>query len=124
VNHGRGKEKIMKELMDNFQQSMAEFSKSNPEEFKRFNEFISSIHQERNLSRKTKELIALAIAIVVKCSICVAAHTEGAFKAGATKEELMEAATVSVLMGGGPALAYITHLKEAIDLYENKKQKR
>jgi AhpD family alkylhydroperoxidase len=113
----------LQKLMTDFQQGMAEFSKDNPEEYKRFNEFLSSVHKERNLSNKTKELIALAIAIVVKCSICVVVHTENAFKAGATKEEIMEAATVSVLMGGGPALAYITHLKEAIDLYENKQQK-
>jgi AhpD family alkylhydroperoxidase len=109
----------MKELMKEFKAGMAELSKSNPEEFKKFSEFMSSVHKEGKLTEKTKELIALAISVAIRCSYCIGVHTENAFKAGATKEEMLEAATVSVLMGGGPALTYIAELKKAIDLYEN-----
>ena len=56
------------------------------------------------LSRKVKELIALAVAVTTHCDGCVAYHTHDAVRAGATKEEIAEAIGVAVMMGGGPAL--------------------
>lgn len=111
----------MEELLKDFKNAMTYFSSKNPEEFKKFNEFVSSVTKDGKLDLKTKELIALGIAIAIRCSYCIGIHTEKALKAGATEEEIMEAATVSVLMGGGPALTYITELKKAIDLFKSKK---
>ena len=64
---------------------------------------------------KTKELIALAIAVAIHCDDCIGFHTNSALKAGATKEEIIEVLGVAVFMGGGPALMYATHVMEAID---------
>jgi AhpD family alkylhydroperoxidase len=61
---------------------------------------------EGTLATKTKELIALAIAVVEQCDGCIAAHARGAAKAGATKEEVAEAIGVTFLMAGGPATVY------------------
>lgn len=58
------------------------------------------------LSHKTKELIALAIGITLRCKLCIQFHTAEAIKAGASRAEILEAASVSVFMGGGPAVAY------------------
>ena len=55
---------------------------------------------------KAKELIALAIAVVEQCDGCIAAHSKGAARAGATKEEVAEAIGVTFLMAGGPATVY------------------
>ena len=55
---------------------------------------------------KTKELIALAIAVVEQCDGCIAAHARGAVRQGATKEEVAEAIGVTFLMAGGPATVY------------------
>lgn len=60
----------------------------------------------KNLDTKTKELMAVAIAISVRCEGCILAHVRDALKAGATIEELAETVEVAVLMGGGPATAY------------------
>ena len=58
------------------------------------------------LSRKTKEIIALAIGIAVRCDGCVAWHVQEARRNGATREEVAEAIGVAIQMGGGPSMIY------------------
>jgi AhpD family alkylhydroperoxidase len=48
------------------------------------------------LDAKTRELIALAVAISLRCDGCITVHTEAARKTGATKEEIAEAQGVAV----------------------------
>lgn len=55
------------------------------------------------MSARTKELIALALAVVKRCDGCIAYHAKAAVKAGATPEEVAEMLAVCVLMDGGPA---------------------
>jgi AhpD family alkylhydroperoxidase len=69
------------------------------------------------LDATTKELIALSIAVAVRCDGCIAYHVYDALKAGATREQIAEAIGVSVLMGGGPALMYAAEAMEAVDQY-------
>jgi AhpD family alkylhydroperoxidase len=52
---------------------------------------------------RTKELIALAIAVVKECDGCIAYHASAAARLGATEEEVAEVLGVALLMGGGPA---------------------
>ncbi len=58
------------------------------------------------LDTKTKELIALAIAVSSECDGCIAAHAHAAVQHGATLEEAAEAIGVTILMNGGPATIY------------------
>lgn len=44
------------------------------------------------LSTKLKELITLAISITARCEGCIAVHVRAALRAGATREEIVEAA--------------------------------
>jgi AhpD family alkylhydroperoxidase len=66
------------------------------------------------LSRKTKEMMALAISIATGCEGCIAYHTHDAIQAGATRAELLETLGVAILMGGGPAAIYATYAMQAI----------
>ena len=70
---------------------------------------------EGALDKKTKRLIALALAVSAGCEWCIAYHVDGAFKEGATKEEMAEAGFVSVLMNGGPSIAYMHTLLKSIE---------
>jgi AhpD family alkylhydroperoxidase len=106
----------MKELMEKYKKAMAEVSNFNPEEFKKFVDFVNTVLKDGKLDLKTKELIAVAL----RCAYCIGIHTEKAFKAGATEDEIMEAGMVAVLMGGGPALTYLTDLREAIKAVKEK----
>ncbi|MDD3725658.1 MAG: carboxymuconolactone decarboxylase family protein [Candidatus Ratteibacteria bacterium] len=110
----------MKELMGKFKKAMAELSVKNPEEMKKFGEFVDTVMKNGKLDLKTKELICVGIAVALRCSYCIGIHTKNAFKAGATEDEIVEAGIVAVLMGGGPAYAYLTELIEAIEMVKEK----
>jgi AhpD family alkylhydroperoxidase len=69
------------------------------------------------LDRKTKELIALSIAVAGRCDGCIGYHVRGALRAGATRQELAEALGVAVQMGGGPALDSATDALRAYDQF-------
>jgi AhpD family alkylhydroperoxidase len=77
-----------------------------PDVYKSFAEFHQASFAPGALDVKTKELIALAIAVIERCDGCIASHSEGAARAGATRQEAAEAIGVSFLMGGGPATIY------------------
>jgi AhpD family alkylhydroperoxidase len=58
------------------------------------------------LDARTKELIALAIAVSKECDGCIAAHAHAAVLHGASPQEAAEAIGVTFLMNGGPATVY------------------
>jgi len=55
------------------------------------------------LARKYKELIAVGISVVTDCESCMQWHIEQAVKAGAGRQEVLEAIEVGMEMGGGRA---------------------
>lgn len=67
------------------------------------------------LDRRTKELMALAIAISTQCDGCIAWHVTNAIKAGAQRDEVLETIGVAVMMGGGPATYYGQKAAKALD---------
>ena len=72
---------------------------------------------EGTLPAKTKELMALAISVVVHCEGCIAYHVHDALRAGAAREEILETLGVAVMMGGGPSAVYACEALEALDQY-------
>ena len=73
------------------------------------------------LSAKVKELIALGIAITVRCDGCIAFHVHDALEAGASRKEVAETIGVAVLMGGGPSVVYGSEALEALEQFEAEK---
>ena len=109
----------MKESVDSVMQMMGELSKQQPETLRNFKAFMGSVLKEGVLDTKTKELVAIGTAVTARCKYCIAIHVEKALKAGASKEEVLEVATVAILMGGGPAMTYIVEVKKALDEFLN-----
>jgi AhpD family alkylhydroperoxidase len=70
------------------------------------------------LSAKVKELMALAIGIHACCAGCIAFHVHGALRAGASRQEVLEAIGVALMMGGGPASVYAAEAYEALGQFE------
>lgn len=70
------------------------------------------------LDSKTKELIALGIAITVRCDGCISYHVHDAMQAGASKEEIAETVSVAILMGGGPSVVYGIEAMQALGQYQ------
>ena len=70
---------------------------------------------EGELSVRDKELIAMAIGMAIRCEPCVYAHVEKAVKAGATREQVIEAAGVAVAMQGGPGYVHVPEVLDALE---------
>jgi len=70
------------------------------------------------LDAKTKELIALGIAVAIHCESCIAYHVHDALKAGATRAEVVETLGVAMMMGGGPATMYACDAFAALEQFE------
>lgn len=94
-----------------FRDSMNDLVGEAPE-LEQFAGFIESAEATDSIDHTTKELMALAISVVVRCDHCILWHTDAALEAGASHEEVVDALKVAVVMGGGPAMTY------AVDAYE------
>ena len=70
------------------------------------------------LDTKTKELIALGIAITVRCDGCITFHVHDSLQAGASKEEIAETVSVAILMGGGPSVVYGIEAMQALSQFQ------
>lgn len=100
-------EKSAKEIMAEIQGNMVKLGKMHPKLTKSFmQELMPATTSDGVLDAKTKELIAVGMAITTQCEPCIAFHLTKALKAGATKEEIAEVCGVAVFMGGGPGMMY------------------
>ncbi|MDR3372470.1 MAG: carboxymuconolactone decarboxylase family protein [Ancalomicrobiaceae bacterium] len=80
-----------------------------PEVMKAFSGLAQAALQPKSLDGKTKELIALAIGVAVRCDDCIAFHVKAALQQGATKDEILETLGMAIYMGAGPSAMYASH---------------
>jgi AhpD family alkylhydroperoxidase len=66
-----------------------------------------------HLDAKTRELIALAVAVTRQCDGCIAVHTDAAVKQGASREEVLEALGVAISVNAGATLVYSARVMDA-----------
>ena len=92
-----------------------------PDITKAFSALARAALEAKALDTKTKELIALAISVAIRCDACIAFHAESAVKMGATREEMMETMGMAIYMGAGPSLMYAAQALEAYDQFAAKK---
>ena len=95
--------------------TMQALQKQYPELMSSFGMFMKKVESGGALSMKTKELISVALSVSAQCKWCISMHVKSALELGATREEIMEAAFVSVLMGGGPSLMQLQVVMKAVD---------
>lgn len=85
---------------------LIELGKLAPDTFKAFVAFDQLALAEGLIPKRTKELIAIAVAHVTGCPYCIEAHVTAAKKLEATKEEMLEAVMVATALKAGSALAH------------------
>lgn len=104
-----------REILNDFLGGLQEVGQTNPEPVNAFMGLLGAAYKPGAVDTKTKELISVAIGAYNRCEYCIVFHVYKALEAGATPEEIMEAAMVAVAFGGGPSIAYsVTLLKESI----------
>ena len=94
------------DLAEGVDKSAAALMKAIPEAMKPYSNLAMAAADDGEIDVKTKELMALAISIVIRCEGCMAYHMRKAVKNGATEQEVNETLAVAIEMGGGPAVVY------------------
>lgn len=105
------------ELHQFLEERLAQLGSEIPGPMSGFARLHKKAMEDGALNRKVKEMMALAISIVVGCEGCIAYHVHDAVDAGASRPELLEAVGVGLLMGGGPGSIYAAHALDAIEQF-------
>nr|WP_295082644.1 carboxymuconolactone decarboxylase family protein [uncultured Roseateles sp.] len=95
--------------------SLAKLRADIPQTTCAFSALAQAATAEGALDKKTKELIAMALAVGARCDACVGFHAQALVKLGTSRAELEETLGMAIYMGGGPSLMYAA---EALSAYE------
>jgi AhpD family alkylhydroperoxidase len=88
------------EVHEHIEERLAQLGRELPGPMSGFARLHKKAMEDGALSGRSKELMAVAISIVVHCEGCIAYHVHAAVAAGATRPELLETIGVAILMGG------------------------
>jgi AhpD family alkylhydroperoxidase len=101
------------ELTDKLSGELKQLRGGATEVMKGFAALAQAALKDGALDVKTKELIALAISVAVRCDDCIAFHAKAAVERGASREEILETLGMAIYMGAGPSAMYASHALDA-----------
>ncbi|MBV8046315.1 MAG: carboxymuconolactone decarboxylase family protein [Paludibacterium sp.] len=93
---------------------VGELSKLSPDTVSGYQTLSNAGKKTDHLDAKTRELIALAVAVTTRCDGCIAVHADAAVRQGATREEVAEALGVAVALNAGAAMVYSARVMDAL----------
>ena len=103
-----------------FRQRMNERILAEPNQVvRRFFALDTQTYQAGALDVKTKELMGLTASMVLRCDDCISYHVAQCKDAGATRDEMFEAFSVGLVVGGS---IVIPHLRRAVDFLDRLEQ--
>ncbi len=104
-----------KEASKKFKMDVGKMKAEIPDTPQGFAALFTKIMKDGALTLREKELIALGISVALHCEPCIQGHIENCLDAGATRQQILEAASVAVVMGGGPAYVYLPVVLDTLD---------
>jgi len=93
--------------------TIAEIGKTAPELTRGYKMLVASRATTSALDAKTRELVALAVAVTLRCDGCITTHVELARKQGASLQEIVDALGIAVMVNAGAALVYSARTVDA-----------
>jgi AhpD family alkylhydroperoxidase len=96
-----------------------EIGQLSPETIKGYMALSAAGQKTDLLGAKVRELIALAVAVSLRCDGCITVHTEAAIKQGASREEIAEALGVATTVNAAATLVYSARVMDAFKEYPN-----
>jgi AhpD family alkylhydroperoxidase len=99
---------------NNLMQRISELGTLSPDTVRGYATLGNAATQTNHLDAKTRELIALAVAVTTRCDGCITVHVDAALGHGATREEIAEALGVAVALNAGAALVYSARVMDAV----------
>jgi len=100
---------------DQISTAVKEMATANPELVKAYAGLDHANARSTHIDAKARELIALGVAITLRCDGCINAHTDAAIQAGATKEEIIDALGVAIMVNAGAAMVYSARTIDAFN---------
>lgn len=91
----------------------AEIGRISPDTIRGYRGLADAGAKSGVLDGKTRELIALGVAVTRQCDGCITIHTDAAIKQGATREEIVAALSVAISVNAGAALVYSARVMDA-----------
>lgn len=103
------------DLIDDLNAAIGAFREGAPEPMRGFSMLAREALKPGALDVKTKELIAMGIAVAVRCDGCIGFHAKAAIGAGASRQEILETLSMAIYMGAGPSMIYASEALRAFD---------
>lgn len=94
---------------------VSDLAKLTPDTVRGYGALSAAGAKTGQLDDRIRELIALGVAISLRCDGCIAVHSQAAVKAGATRAELAEALGVAISVNAGAALVCATRAMDAFE---------
>ncbi len=107
------------EYLAKFKTDIGKMKAEIPDTTQGFAGLFGKVMKNGALTTREKELIAIGISVAMRCEPCIRGHVENCLDSGATRQQILEAASVAVMMGGGPAYVYIPVVMETLDDLHN-----
>jgi len=85
---------------------------------KRFFNLDNNTYKDGALSGETKELLGLVASTVMRCNDCIDYHLEECAKAGFTKDEIVDALNVAMMVGGSIVIPHLRHAVNTLEILE------
>ncbi|MEG3193258.1 carboxymuconolactone decarboxylase family protein [Lysobacter sp. D1-1-M9] len=86
---------------------------------RRFFALDTQTYQPGALDLKTKELLGLVASMVLRCDDCISYHVAQCRQAGVSREEMFEAFSVGLVVGGS---IVIPHMRRAVEFLDGLEQ--
>lgn len=110
-----------REIVQDFKRGMGILSAALPETIPALATFMGMAAKDGALTYREKELVAIGVSLYSRCPECIAVHCQKAFEAGCTRAEILEAAGMAMVFGGGPVLgSSATLLLDCLDEFAKK----
>lgn len=114
-----------RERLEAFRKGTEKVGKEMPETTKALFDFTGTAQKKGALTAREKKLIAIGLSMYTRCEDCIVHHTHQALEAGLTRKEILEAAGVAMVFGGGPSFGFTaTILLAALDEFEHDFKKK
>jgi AhpD family alkylhydroperoxidase len=108
-----------REYFANAKKSIDQLKTEIPDTLQGFGGLFQKVMKDGALGVKEKELIALSIGVAMHCPPCIRSHVQKCLEHGATRQQILEAASVAVVMAGGPAYVHLPMVLETLDDLQN-----
>lgn len=108
------------EQLKNLRSAAGTLAKASPKLVAGFQGLNAAQNGTGALDARTRELIALAVAVTTRCDGCIAAHASAARAAGVTEAELSDALGTAIALNAGAAYVYSVRAMEAFGQFEGR----